>query len=70
MIIVDDEPAARWSDDAPIIVFVTAHDRYAIDAFEVSAIDYLLKPFDEGCFVKTLERMSPTSRQSKVIETT
>src|SRR5579872_1975755 len=27
-------------DDAPIIVFVTAHNRYAIDAFEVSAIDY------------------------------
>lgn len=48
---------ALGSDDAPIIVFVTAHDRYAIDAFEVSAIDYLLKPFDEGRFLKTLERV-------------
>ena len=39
----------------PIIVFITAFDRYAIDAFEVKAIDYLLKPFDEDRFQKALE---------------
>jgi len=44
-------------DEAPIIVFVTAHNRYAIDAFEVSAIDYLLKPFDAERFHKTLARV-------------
>jgi two-component system, LytTR family, response regulator len=44
-------------DEAPIIVFVTAHNRYAIDAFEVSAIDYLLKPFDAERFHKTLVRV-------------
>ncbi len=40
----------------PLIVFVTAYDHYALDAFEVSAMDYLLKPFDEERFGKTLER--------------
>lgn len=41
---------------APIVVFVTAYDHYAIDAFEVNAIDYLLKPFDEERFRKTILR--------------
>jgi two-component system LytT family response regulator len=40
----------------PLIVFVTAYDHYALDAFEVSAMDYLLKPFDEERFGRTLER--------------
>jgi len=34
----------------PLIVFVTAHDQYAREAFDVSAVDYLLKPFDERRF--------------------
>lgn len=38
----------------PLIVFVTAYDQYALEAFEVSAIDYLLKPFDEDRLRKTL----------------
>jgi two-component system LytT family response regulator len=41
----------------PLIVFVTAYDDYAIEAFEVSAIDYLLKPFDEERFQATLGRV-------------
>ncbi|MBV8773256.1 MAG: response regulator transcription factor [Deltaproteobacteria bacterium] len=40
----------------PRIVFVTAHDRYAIKAFEVHAFDYLLKPFAEERFREVLER--------------
>jgi len=40
----------------PPIVFVTAHDRYALRAFEVHALDYLLKPFDDGRFLAALER--------------
>jgi two-component system LytT family response regulator len=34
----------------PAVVFVTAHDRYAVDAFELRAVDYLLKPFDRARF--------------------
>ena len=43
-------------EHAPAIVFVTAYDQYALQAFEVHAVDYLLKPFDEDRFAKALER--------------
>jgi two-component system LytT family response regulator len=39
--------ALATTSPAPVVVFVTAHERYAVAAFEVSAVDYLLKPFDE-----------------------
>src|SRR5579872_3050285 len=50
---------ARALDPAtlPLIVFVTAHDHYALEAFEVSATDYLLKPFDEQRFRAMLSRV-------------
>lgn len=40
----------------PVIIFVTAYDQYALQAFEFHALDYLLKPFDRERFAKTLER--------------
>jgi len=40
----------------PAVIFVTAYDRYALKAFEVHAIDYLLKPFDRARFHKALAR--------------
>src|SRR5919198_2348872 len=40
----------------PVIVFVTAFDRYALRAFEFHALDYLLKPFDDARFEKALAR--------------
>jgi two-component system LytT family response regulator len=40
----------------PPVVFVTAHDRYAIRAFEINAIDYLLKPVSAARFGQSLER--------------
>ena len=43
-------------DRMPLIVFVTAHDQYALKAFEVYALDYLLKPFDRRRFDKALQR--------------
>jgi two-component system LytT family response regulator len=43
----------------PSLVFVTAYDTYALEAFEVCAVDYLLKPFDQERFRKTLARVRP-----------
>lgn len=40
----------------PAVVFVTAYDRYAVQAFDAHAVDYLLKPFARGRFQATLER--------------
>src|SRR5262249_29992632 len=41
----------------PLTIFVTAYDRYALKAFEVNAMDYLVKPFDKERFQKALERV-------------
>jgi two-component system LytT family response regulator len=43
-------------DLPPAIVFVTAYDQYALRAFEAGALDYLLKPFDNGRFELALSR--------------
>jgi two-component system, LytTR family, response regulator len=44
-------------DRSPMVVFVTAHDEYALRAFEVHALDYLLKPFSESRFHAVLQRV-------------
>jgi two-component system LytT family response regulator len=48
-----DRVAPTW---LPIVVFVTAHDRYALKAFETHALDYLLKPFTRDRFRAALQR--------------
>lgn len=45
-------PAAK----RPALIFVTAHDRFAVDAFDLHAVDYLLKPFDRDRFRAALQR--------------
>ena len=54
-------------DRSPIVVFATAHDEYALRAFEVHALDYLLKPFSETRFRSVMERVrqSLTRRQPR-----
>ena len=44
------------TDHMPLVIFVTAYDQHALRAFEVQALDYLLKPFDAERFHGTLER--------------
>lgn len=44
-------------ENMPLTIFVTAYDQFAIKAFESQALDYVLKPFDEDRFRKTIERM-------------
>ena len=44
-------------DRSPIVVFVTAHDEHALRAFEVHALDYLLKPFSQERFRQVMERV-------------
>lgn len=49
----------------PVIVFATAYDEYAYQAFELNAVDYLLKPFDEERLEKSLDKASKLLHQSK-----
>ncbi|WP_407333507.1 LytR/AlgR family response regulator transcription factor [Enterovibrio sp. 27052020O] len=56
--------AINQLDVLPHIVFVTAYDHYAIEAFEKGAIDYLVKPIDETRLQKTCERLENQFEQS------
>ena len=51
------ELAASLPEPAPLVVFVTAHERYAADAFDAEAIDYLLKPYDATRLARALDRL-------------
>ncbi len=53
------------TDSPPMTVFVTAYDQHAIRAFDVNAVDYLLKPFDESRFRQTLDRVREHLQQSR-----
>ncbi len=49
--------AASLPAPAPLVVFVTAYDEYALRAFDAEAVDYLLKPFDQARLHRALERL-------------
>jgi two-component system LytT family response regulator len=51
------ELAASMPHPAPLVVFVTAYDQYALQAFDANAIDYLLKPFDQARLARALQRL-------------
>ncbi|HEX2167418.1 MAG TPA: response regulator, partial [Longimicrobiales bacterium] len=57
--------ASLPADEAPLVVFVTAYDEYAVRAFEVNAVDYLLKPFDGSRVHAAVDRvMAQLDRES------
>jgi two-component system LytT family response regulator len=64
--------AAQFEPEAaPLVVFVTAYDAHALAAFDLNAVDYLLKPYDEERFRRALDRVrgrfrSPEKRGSAV----
>lgn len=57
-------------ESIPAIIFVTAHDTHALRAFEVHALDYLLKPFDDERFHRAVARAKAMVRQGRVHELT
>ena len=54
-------------ESLPMIVFVTAFDRFAIDAFEAHALDYLLKPVDETRLERALDRVRAQHAQRQAV---
>ena len=54
-------------ESPPAFVFVTAYDQYALRAFEVHAIDYLLKPFTDERFRESLQRAKQQVRQGELV---
>lgn len=54
------------------IVFVTAYEHYAIEAFNVQAVDYILKPIEKERLMKTIKRISLRRKQfqEKLMHTT
>ncbi len=49
-------------EQLPYIIFITAYDRYAVKAFEVHALDYILKPFEKERFFKSINRAKEVIR--------
>lgn len=63
------ETAARIGDFCRII-FVTAHDEYAVEAFEKQAVDYLLKPVTAERLARTVARLKKDLRKNNILPTT
>jgi two-component system, LytTR family, response regulator len=60
--------ASLPADAVPVVIFVTAYDQFAIRAFEVRALDYLLKPVSQARFDEALERAAARVRDRRLAE--
>ena len=56
-----------WSDSLPIIVFITAYNQYAVDAFDNNALDYLLKPIEQSRFDRMTEKVRKRLKEQDVM---
>lgn len=56
------------ADNMPIILFLTAYDEYAVKAFEVNALDYILKPIDEDRLNQVLDKVRESIQQKRAVE--
>jgi DNA-binding LytR/AlgR family response regulator len=58
--------ADQWPSEQPLplLVFITAYDEYAVQAFERAAVDYLLKPLQSARLQQSLERIRPLAHQN------
>jgi two-component system LytT family response regulator/two-component system response regulator LytT len=54
--------------DLPYFIFVTAYDQYAVEAFRLEALDYLLKPVDKARLAETIERARRSMLEKKAPE--
>lgn len=54
--LIEKQTSAAEPEPLPQFVFATAYDQYAVKAFDVNAVDYLLKPFDRGRVAQAIER--------------
>ncbi|MFZ3001270.1 MAG: LytTR family DNA-binding domain-containing protein [Undibacterium umbellatum] len=61
--------ASQLTAPVPMIIFVTAYDQFALQAFDANAIDYLLKPFDETRFLRSLQKVQERRSGAKKIQT-
>ncbi len=59
---IDAAPLVREQAGSPALVFVTAHERYAVEAFAVEAFDYLLKPVDPERLARVIDRLRERGR--------
>ena len=58
------------ADDAPVIVFISAYDDYALKAYEVNALDYILKPFVKEDIIKVMDKINGILTKAVKLNTT